>query len=292
MSESALSETPSAEDKAGKKPLQSSTATSRTGSVTRKLQRHGINSNSSEAALSLGSSNSLHLAEDGDDTDSATGSSSRNSLQQGVHTTMMLMKKETEEGAPSLMKLLMQVPGIFIYPLWLAVYLLACAVTKKLSKSRASCSTTCRANATCSASCSKDSRMHTAEEYASVQDSYKLAAACFGIMIFIQLSFICFQISSKKRVLGSLMMLISLIACTTYLGHFYEWMHPVLDSSGEEIQISRYLEWAGTTTMMLLTISASGNTMNSSLVKSWSDTAKLLMWDELMILCGLLHSIS
>jgi bacteriorhodopsin len=69
-------------------------------------------------------------------------------------------------------------------------------------------------------------------------------------------------------------------------------MHPVLDSSGEEIQISRYLEWAGTTTMMLLTISASGNTMNSSLVKSWSDTAKLLMWDELMILCGLLHSVS
>jgi hypothetical protein len=52
-----------------------------------------------------------------------------------------------------------------------------------------------------------------------------------------------FQISAKKRLLGSLVMFIDLVALTIYLSHYYDWISPVMDANGRDVQIARFRAW-------------------------------------------------
>jgi bacteriorhodopsin len=92
--------------------------------------------------------------------------------------------------------------------------------------------------------------------------------------------------------MGSLIMYINLVAAVTYVSHLVGWMAPVRDSTGKDIQIERYIEWMSDTPVMLFVISAAGNTMRRSIVLSWSSTIRMMVWDEIMLTLGLIHSIS
>ena len=137
-----------------------------------------------------------------------------------------------------------------------------------------------------------DTNYKTPEDLLRVKSVYMMAIACFSVVILMQISFVVFQISKKKRVMGSLVMYINLVAFVTYLAHVQGWMAPVRDHTGRDIQIERYIEWMSDTPMMLFVISAAGNTMKPAVVRSWRKTAFVMMCDEIMLLLGLFHSIS
>jgi len=252
-------------------------------SATRKLKRHGMNVKRSDPSETWGSQSTLFDYEGDNDKSSAEGGSSMGGssgigLSQGGQTSLMLVEKEMQEGPSTIAKSLMEIPGVVIFPVWLTLYFGVCAITKKLSH-RASCK-------------GKESSEYSAEDLAVVKPVYQLATACFSVVILMQFSFMVFQISTKKRLLGSLVMFINMVACTTYLAHSFDWIYPIRDSRGKDVQIARYLEWMSTTVMMLLTISAVGNSMSTKLVRSWKDTLIILFYDEMMLICGLLHSLT
>lgn len=198
-------------------------------------------------------------------------------LSTGTETAKMLLQKELEEGPATILKTLKEIPGVCLFPFWLAMYACVCVITRKLSK-RASCQ-------------GKTATLFTSDEYAEMQQFWTLGAACFGVVVMVQTANIIFQISAKKRILGSLVFFINAVACSTYVAQARGWIVPVIDSKGREVQIARYLEWMSTTVMMLLTIHAVGNSMSSKLVRSWRQTLKVLALDEAMLILGLLHSI-
>jgi len=259
-------------------------------SATRKLKRHGLNVKRSDPSDTWGSQQGLFdYEDDGMDKSSVEGSSVEGSsvgesfragsgLSQGAHTSKMLLEKERMEGPNTITKKLMEIPGVVIFPVWLALYFGVCAITKKLAR-RASCK-------------GKESSEYSSEDLITAKPLYQLATACFLVVILMQFSFMVFQISTKKRLLGSLVMFINLVSCTTYMAHAFDWIYPIRDTRGKDVQIARYLEWMSTTVMMLLTISAVGNSMSTKLVRSWKDTLVILFYDEVMLICGLLHSLT
>lgn len=175
---------------------------------------------------------------------------------------------------------LLQVPGVCMFPIWLLAYYFVSVLTHMVSAKL------------CKRLGKAFEPQGTEKDISRVHSIYWLAVTVFSVVIMMQLAFMVFQISAKKRILGSLVMFIQLVAGFTYLSHIYGWIGPISDPSGKEIQITRWIEWMSTTPMMLLVISAVGNSMRTSLVESWPETVKMLLWDELMLVFGLLHSIS
>ena len=126
-----------------------------------------------------------------------------------------------------MMKTLQQIPGVCLFPFWLAMYASVCFITRKLSR-RASCQ-------------GKTSMHFTAAEYEEMKHLWELGSACFGVVLLVQTANIVFQISAKKRILGSLVFFINAVACSTYVAQSREWIVPVMDSKGREVQIARCL---------------------------------------------------
>jgi len=183
-------------------------------------------------------------------------------------------------GPTTLREVLLQIPGVCAFPPWAVTYYALSVLTHAVSAKL------------CKKSGKAIAPQGTPKEEEHVQFVYWLAVAVFTCVVVMQFAFMVFQISAKKRLLGSLVMFIQLCALITYLSHIYGWIGPISDPGGKEIQITRWLEWMSTTPVMLLVIAAVGNSMRTSLVQSWADTFKMLVLDEIMLLFGLLHSIS
>lgn len=189
--------------------------------------------------------------------------------------TRQIIKEDHElDKRSTLFSKLKEVPGMVLFVPWLCMYQGICWVTRKLAK---------KASATASTEI-------TPAAYEEMKQLWVIGACCFGIVILVQTSHIIFQISAKKRILGSLIFFITSAACTTYIAQARGWVVPVILSNGRELQLARYLEWMSTTVMMILTIHASGNSQNKTLVKSWKDTITCIAWDEAMLISGMLHS--
>ena len=168
---------------------------------------------------------------------------------------------------------LKEIPGVVLYFPWLSMYLVICWITRKLAKR----------------SSARAPTEFTPEEYAEMKGLWVTGAACFAIVVLVQSSHIIFQISAKKRMLGSNVFFITSVACTTYVAQSQDIIMPVIMRDGRELQLARYLEWMSTTVMMVLTIHATGNNRNKALVKDWKETIMALVYDEVMLVTGLLH---
>ena len=142
------------------------------------------------------------------------------------HAPTCVHAQELEEGPATILKTLKEIPGVCLFPFWLAMYACVCVITRKLSK-RASCQ-------------GKTATLFTSDEYAEMQQFWTLGAACFGVVVMVQTANIIFQISAKKRILGSLVFFINAVACSTYVAQARGWIVPVIDSKGREVQIARY----------------------------------------------------
>jgi len=116
-----------------------------------------------------------------------------------------------------------------------------------------------------------------------------IAAAVFAVGTWIQVSALLFQISDKKRQLSSFVAYVNLVSMTTYVGHLCGWLQPVYGWNGLPLQM-RYIEWISATPIMLMCLSALGSSMQDALVQDWNLTAKTMIWDVVMVNCGLLHS--
>ncbi len=216
----------------------------------------------------------LKTAGDGDGVDDGSASVTSCTLSSDGNNHPVLT------GPASLKEALLQIPGVVAFLAWAVTYYVLSVLTHKVSAKL------------CKKSGKAIEPQGTPQEVQHVNFVYWLAVAVFTVGVGMQFAFIVFQISAKKRLLGSLVMFIQLCALVTYLSHIYAWIGPISDPSGKEIQIIRWLEWMSTTPVMLLVIAAVGNSMRSSLVKSWPDTLKMLLLDEIMLVLGLLHSIS
>ena len=190
---------------------------------------------------------------------------------------------------------LLQYPGLFLLPPWFAMYLFVCAVTWKLAarqdKAVAESAKHCQ-NGRCPwVMGAADPDYRTEQDVARIRIAFLVAAACFVMVIVMQVASLVFQISSKKRVISSLIMYINVVGLTTYVVQLNGWMAPVRDFNGRDVQIERYIEWMSTTPIILFVIAASGNAIHSGIVRCWRSTLTMMAWDELMLVLGLLHSI-
>ena len=161
-------------------------------SVSRKMKRHGMNIKSTDPSETWGTQTTLYDFDDGSDQNSAPSLGSKSSLATGSAAYNQLMEQDKERGNMTLVQRLMEIPGLILYPIWLTLYALVCLVTKKLAD-KASCK-------------GKVSAVYTQEDLDFVKPYYQIAAACFSVVILVELSFMVFQISAKKRMLGSLVM--------------------------------------------------------------------------------------
>jgi bacteriorhodopsin len=251
--------------------------------ASRRLQRHSMslsNGGRSESGSGgiLDSSENLSCAEDFGAASSECGSDlSAYRLSKGASVGAMLLEKELEErnSGASFHK---QMPGLVLFPVWLGIYGLICLMSQKISEKLY-----------------KDFEKREVQSQTDLESArfvYWLAIASFACINMMQWAFLAFQISTKKRILGSMVMFINLVATTVYFSHIFEWVAFIPDAYGREIQIARFVEWMTTTPTMLIVLAASGNSMSRSVIKDWKTTLTTIVWDEVMLISGVVHSMS
>eukprot|EP00960_Hanusia_phi_P005960 172304-Hanusia_phi.AAC.3 len=165
---------------------------------------------------------------------------------------------------------LQDMPGVFLFILWLLVYAIFVYGLRMYSNA-------------CANTPSAETEFYTMKKSMFVKI---LAVFLFGICILMDLSGMLFQISAKKRTLNSLVLFINLVACTVYLS-YVSGLFPILhDMEGRQMFIERYFQWMNTTPCMLFVLHALGSSMEKELVISFSSLFRVLISDELMILTG------
>ena len=162
------------------------------------------------------------------------------------------------------------VPGLFLFFLWLMVYGVLVYVLRSYSSACANVQT-------------DESEYYTMKKTMFVKI---LAVFLFSICILMDLSGMLFQISAKKRTLNSLVLFINLVACTVYLSYVTGVLPVLHDLEGRQMFIERYFQWMNTTPCMLFVLHALGSSMEKELVISFSSLFRVLISDELMILTG------
>ena len=99
---------------------------------------------------------------------------------------------------------LLQVPGVCMFPIWLLAYYFVSVLTHMVSAKL------------CKRLGKAFEPQGTEKDISRVHSIYWLAVTVFSVVIMMQLAFMVFQISAKKRILGSLVMFIQLVAGFTY----------------------------------------------------------------------------
>ena len=261
-----------------------------TQGTARRLQRHGMSHRKSTSTQSTGAASTLddtqspQAGEDGmgpdfffeinsETTPSANGPGS---LSKGAAATAVMLQKALDESDGTLIRRLQQVPGLVMYPFWLCLVLLAGMLVDRISGKL------CRK--------SELKQQHSAKDTQEADFVYSLAVSMYAVVALMQCSFLLFQISTKKRVFGSLVLFINLVALTTYIVHIYRWLQ-LHDSRGNEIQVARFLEWMTTTPVMITVLAAVGNSMRKDFISNWTQVMKIILWDEVMLVLGFIHTV-
>ena len=258
--------------------------------TARRLQRHGMSHRKATSTQSIGAASSPddtqapQAGEEGVGPDflfelnseTAPSASGAGSLSKGAAATAMLLQKVLDDSDRTLVRRLQQVPGLVMYPFWLCLVLLAGTMVDKIS------GRLCRN--------SELKEQHSAKDLQEADFVYSLAVSMYAVVSLMQCSFLLFQISTKKRVFGSLVLFINLVALTIYVVHIYRWLQ-LHDSRGNEIQVARFLEWMTTTPVMITVLAAVGNSMRKDFVSDWTQVMKIILWDEVMLVLGLIHTV-
>ena len=225
-------------------------ATNVANECSRRLKRHGLRVNF-RAADGLGTTASLfdgdEFVDDVHDTMSLGDSRAPSAVPSLAQSKIAVAKLMEEVAAQEKIPLIYRVPGLFLFPAWLSVYVAICFVTAKIHAQHETCEI---------AKAAVDVNYKSTQDLERVGSVYLLAIACFAVVLLMQCWSMIFEISPKKRVMESLILYINLVAFFTYCAHLYGWMAPVRDRSGKDIQIERYIEWMSDTPVMLFVISA------------------------------------
>ena len=260
--------------------------------TARRLQRHGMSHRKATSTQSIGAASSPEdtqapqageegvgpdfLFELNSETAPSVSGAGSGSLSKGASATAMLFQKVLDDSDRTLVRRLQQVPGVVMYPFWLCLVLLAGTMVDQIS------GRLCRNI--------ELKEQHSAKDLQEADFVYSLAVSMYAVVSLMQCSFLLFQISTKKRVFGSLVLFINLVALSIYVVHIYRWLQ-LHDSRGNEIQVARFLEWMTTTPVMITVLAAVGNSMRKDFVSDWTQVMKIILWDEVMLVLGLIHTV-
>jgi bacteriorhodopsin len=117
-----------------------------------------------------------------------------------------------------------------------------------------------------------------------------IAVSLFGINGCLQLSATMFQRLPKKRQLNSLVLFINFVPFVTYVCSLVDLFPRFRNAKGLPAEYLHIFQWMFTTPTMIIIISALGTSMRKSLVFNWRMTLQCILWDEFMLINGLIIS--
>jgi bacteriorhodopsin len=119
-----------------------------------------------------------------------------------------------------------------------------------------------------------------------------IAVTFFGINGCLQMSSTFFQRLEKKRQLNSLVLFINLVPFVTNICSITNKFPEFKAADGRPVEYLHVVQWMFTTPCMIMILSSLGTSMRKSLVFSWKVTLKAIMWDEIMLITGIISFFS
>ena len=114
------------------------------------------------------------------------------------------------------------------------------------------------------------------------------ATVIFAVSGLMNLSATVLQRTLKKRQCASVVLFIEIVAFSTNLLQLLRAFPVVNNVEGRPFDWYHFLQWSFTTPAMLLILSSLGTSMEEQFVVDWPLTLRAILYDELMLLSGLL----